>query len=56
MKDIYVLITRPDCGMVRRIYAIADDHDRASMEMTKYTAAEQHFMHVENHDLLEEGD
>lgn len=56
MKDVYVLITKPDCGMVRHIYAIADDPERLNAEMAKYTAAEQHYMHVENHDCLEDGD
>jgi hypothetical protein len=53
MKDVYVLrfMTNPYTVM-----AVADDFDRASMEMARYPREVQRNLVIENHDLLEEGD
>jgi len=59
MKDVYVLVER-NARLVRmgacRIICIADDFERCSLEMSKYSAERQESMAVENYDLLEDGD
>lgn len=59
MRDVYVLTFRDGTGYNlggSQIVCIADDFDRASAEMARFTADQQARMKVENHDLLEEGD
>ncbi len=53
MRDVYVLrfLTSP-----YTVLAVADDFDRASMEMATYPREEQRNLIIENHDLLEDGD
>lgn len=54
MKDIYLLQFKPEFG--GKVLAAADDFDRASMEMSHFTAITQAKLEVNNLNLFEEGD
>jgi len=56
MRNVYVLMFTRESGRFPQIVCVADRYERASMEMHKYTAAEQAEMTIVPRHLLEDGE